>query len=87
LLTNRAFLVDFARQVIAGQARQKDTSVLIDAVETPDTPWTASPVGARQSTASTVGTASSSGSASIPNAAFWQEYDQKHSPTSASKGR
>jgi exosortase len=35
LLANRAFLVAFARQVIAGQTRQKDTGVFIDALQTP----------------------------------------------------
>jgi exosortase len=35
LLTNRAFLVAFARQMISGQAQQKDTDVLIDAVQDP----------------------------------------------------
>lgn len=35
LLTNQAFLVAFARQVIAGQARQQDTGVFVDAVQAP----------------------------------------------------
>jgi hypothetical protein len=36
LLTNQAFLVAFARQVIAGQTQQEDTGVLIDSVQAPD---------------------------------------------------
>jgi len=35
LLTNQAFLVAFARQVIAGQIHQEDTGVFIDSVQTP----------------------------------------------------
>ncbi|HXQ61087.1 MAG TPA: exosortase/archaeosortase family protein [Acidimicrobiales bacterium] len=37
LLTNQAFLVAFARQVIAGQTRQQDAGVFIDSVQTPGT--------------------------------------------------
>lgn len=72
LLTNRAFLVAFARQVVAGQTRQKDTAVLVDAVQTPDNAiqsWDAS-----SSSSKPVGAASSPAEGSGPYATFWRNY-------------
>lgn len=74
LLTNRAFLVAFARDVIARQARQQDTGVFIDDVQTP------SATGA-QWAALSQGSASNGSSLTVTpatNAQFWQAYFTKH---------
>jgi exosortase len=83
LLTNRAFLVAFARQVVAGQTRQRDTDVLIDAVQTPDhavPSWDASSSSSSQH----AGTASSTAAASGPYETFWQTYRHEHPRPSSS---
>ena len=84
LLTNRAFLVAFARQVVAGQTRQKDTAVLIDAVQTPggSAPgWDTGSSGSEH-----VGTAPSTTVAGGPYASFWETYRRHHPTTAAASG-
>ena len=76
LLRNRAFLVAFARQIVAGQTRQKDTAVLIAAVQTPNS--TGALWAAGRSRSQHGSGASSLTNESDPSAQFWQEYRQRH---------
>jgi exosortase len=86
LLTNRAFLVAFARQVVAGQTHQRDTAVLIDSVQTPNASGSGwdTPTG----TAHHVGTTSSTTAGSGSYATFWATYRHEHpGAVSVSSGR
>lgn len=80
LLTNRAFLVAFARQIVQGQTRQQDTTVLIDAVQTPSDNAT---LWAVPSEAGEAGNRSSSASSSDAYALFWRSYAQEHGRSAA----
>jgi exosortase/archaeosortase family protein len=81
LLANRAFLVSFARQVVAGQTRQRDTAVLIDSVQTPNLSGNGWDVAT--SSSHHLGSAPTATAASGSYATFWQTYRRDH-PTVAS---
>jgi hypothetical protein len=82
LLTNRVFLVAFARQVIAGQAQQKDTNELIDAVQAPGSFGTQ--LAAREDNGtSPSGVQPVATSQSSVNARFRQAYLYEHPPTAS----
>ena len=91
LLTNRAFLVAFAHQVIAGQVHQKDTGVVIDALQTPSSVggfWTASSSRAAQDAGTAPGSAQApSTTTSGVDARFWLGYTLRHSMSTTTTGR
>lgn len=81
LLTNRAFLVAFARQVIAGQTHQRDTTLLVNAVQPvqeDESFWGRVESGRHQRSVSPPQSASHSQVFAPGNPQFWTSYFEKH---------
>jgi exosortase len=82
LLTNQAFLVAFARQVIAGQIHQDDTGVFIDSVQAPDV-FSTTAAGRLEGTQSDTGTQAGPLSAAESHELFIQSLQDPHRPPQA----
>jgi hypothetical protein len=82
LLTNQAFLVAFARQVIAGQIHQDDTGVFIDSVQAPDV-FSTTAAGQLEGNQSDTGTQAGPLSAAESHELFIQSLQDPHRPPQA----